>query len=183
MIKRKIIAFCGFESSGKDYSCARLMMTKGFRKFAFADALREVAFKTIGISYEEGIKNYAELKRTELINGLNFRNILENLGSAIRRYDKEFWVKTVLVKINECIDNVCISDLRYANEFIMLQEYARQHDIDFKLVFCDYHGEHYRTDNPHESATFARFLKDLGYKDQQYVLEADVRAYIAKGGK
>ena len=89
-MKRKVIAFCGFEQSGKDYSCKRLMTTKGFKKVAFADALREVAFKTLGMSFDEGMEKYEELKRTELYNSLNFRNILENLGSAIRRFDKDF---------------------------------------------------------------------------------------------
>lgn len=177
MIKRKIRAFCGFEASGKSYSADRLMMTMGFKSLAFADSLREVAFKTIGIPFEEGMKNYSELKRTELINGLNFRNILENLGSAVRRYDKDFWAKTVVKQISECTDNICISDLRYPNEYFILKEYADKHDIDFKLVFCDYHSEHYRDDNPHESAAFAKYLKNLGYKDQQFVSDIDVKTY------
>lgn len=177
MIQRKIRAFCGFESSGKDYSCARLMMTKGFKKLAFADSLREVAFKTIGIPFEEGMEKYDELKRTELINGLNFRNILENLGSAIRRYDTDFWAKTVVKQISECTNNICISDLRYPNEYFTLKKYSDENNIDFKLVFCDYHSEHYRDDNPHESAALARYLKDLGYTDQQFVSEIDIKAF------
>ena len=37
---RKVIAFCGVEGSGKDYSCQRLLMTKGYEKAAFATSLR-----------------------------------------------------------------------------------------------------------------------------------------------
>ena len=174
---RKIRAFCGKAGSGKDYSAQRLMMTKGFKKAAFADALREIAFDIIGVPFEEGMEKYDELKQTDLINGLTFRNILENLGSAVRKYDKDFWARTVLRVINSCVDNICISDLRYPNEYWVLKEYADKHDIDFKLVFCDYKSERYQEENPHESAQLAAYLKELGYKDQEYVDEADIVAY------
>ena len=184
-MKRKVIAFCGFEQSGKDYSCRILMETRGFKKVAFADALREVAFKTLGMTMEDGMKNYENLKSNPIYGNLTFRNILENLGSAIRRYDRNFWAKTVLVKLIECTDNICISDLRYANEYKVVSQFCRERGIEFKLVFCDYHSEKYNDKNPHESARFAKYLKDLGYKDQEYVSEVDVNAYIASlnGGK
>ena len=52
---RKVLAFCGFKQSGKDYSAKRLVTTMGYKKEAFADALREVAFNIIGLPYEEGM--------------------------------------------------------------------------------------------------------------------------------
>lgn len=174
---RKVLAFCGFEQSGKDYSAKRLVTTMGYKKEAFADALREVAFNIIGLPYEEGMKQYETLKQTEIINGLTFRNILENLGSAVRRYDKDFWAKTVVKKISECVDNICISDLRYTNEYWVLKNYCERNNIRFKLIFCDYKSAGYRDDNPHESAQLARYLKDLGYEDQEYVREEDIEAY------
>lgn len=184
MQQRKIRAFCGVQGSGKSYSTARLMMTKGYKAVAFADALRDVAFKTIGIPFEEGIQKYEELKKTELVNGLNFRNILENLGSAVRRYDEDFWAKTVLTLIKECTSNISISDLRYPNEYFILKEFALKNNIDFKLVFCDYHSDRYKDNNPHESAALANYLKSLGYKDQQYVLEEDIKRFmLEKKGK
>lgn len=175
---RKVIAFCGFQGSGKDYSAQRLMMTKGFKRAAFADTLRKAAFHTIGIDFEEGMKRYDELKQTELINGLTFRNILENLGSAIREYDKDFWAKAVVKEIGSCVDNICISDLRYSNEYWVLKEYCDKNNISFKLVFCDYKSDRYEENNPHESARFAKYLKDIGYKDQEYVREEDIEQYI-----
>ena len=181
---RKVIAFCGFESSGKGYSCQRLMMTKGFIKTSFANTLREVAFNTIGIPFKEGMKQYDELKKTEIINGLTFRNILENLGASIRKYDEDFWAKGVLKFIKENTKNVCIDDLRYANEYRVIKSYCDKNNIEFRLVFCDYHSETYRDDNPHESAQLARFLKDRGYEDQDYVEEADIDDYeLIKGIK
>ena len=174
---RKVIAFCGKAGSGKDYSAQRLMLTRGFKHAAFADTLRDVAFHVIGMNFEEGMERYDELKQTELINGLTFRNILENLGSGIRKYDKDFWAKGVLKVISNCVDNICISDLRYPNEYWVLKDYCDKNGISFKLVFCDYKSSRYEENNPHESAQFAAYLKNLGYEDQEYVSEDDVRAY------
>lgn len=179
MAQRKVIAFCGFEQSGKSYSTKRLLMTRKFKHVAFADALRDCAFHVLGMNYKEGMEKYEELKKTELINGLTFRNILENLGSAVRKYDKDFWARTAVKFISSCVDNVCISDLRYTNEYWTVKKYCDENNIIFKLVFCDYHSEGYRDDNPHESAQFARYLKDLGYTDQEYVREEDVLQYDA----
>ena len=176
---RKVIAFCGFESSGKSYSAKRLMTTMGFEKTSFANTLRDIAFSTIGIPFNEGMLKYDELKKTELINGLNFRNILENLGSAVRKYDEDFWARGVLNFIKSCPKNVCIDDLRYPNEYHVLKDYCKLTGIEFKLIFCDYHSENYREDNPHESALFAKFLKGRGYKDQEVVDEFDIAEYEA----
>ena len=176
---RKVIAFCGFEQSGKSYSAKRLMMTRKFKHAAFADVLRDIAFNILGMNFKEGMEQYEELKKTDLVKGLTFRNILENLGSAVRKYDRDFWARAVVKLIASCVDNVCISDLRYTNEYWVLKRYCDENDIELKLVFCDYHSEGYRDDNPHESAKFAKYLKDLGYEDQQYVKEEDILQYDA----
>ena len=177
MTRRKVIAFCGFESSGKSYSCKRLLTTMGFEKTSFAHILRDVAFSTIGISFEEGMKKYDELKTTQIVGNLTFRNILENLGSAVRKYDEDFWARGVLKFIQETPKNVCIDDLRYPNEYRVLKKYCEANDIEFQLIFCDYHSESYREDNPHESAQLAKFLKNRGYKDQEIVDEFDIAEY------
>lgn len=174
---RKVIAFCGFQGSGKSYSTKRLLMTRKFKHVAFADALRDCAFRVLGMDFKEGMEKYEELKQTDLFNGLTFRNILENMGSAIRRYDSNFWARTVTKFIAACPDNVCISDLRYTNEYWEVKKYCDENNIIFKLVFCDYKSERYVDDNPHESAKFAAYLKSLNYKDQEYVREEDIIQY------
>lgn len=174
---RKVIAFCGFEQSGKNYSCKRLMTTMGFAKTSFAHTLRDVAFSTLGIPFDEGMLQYEELKKATIYNDLTFRNILENLGSAIRKYDQDFWAKGVLKFIQNTQKNVCIDDLRYPNEYQVLKKYCKTNGIDFKLIFCDYHSEGYRDDNPHESAQLAKFLKGRGYADQEEVEDIDIAEY------
>ena len=174
---RKVIAFCGRAQSGKGYSCQRLMMTAGFVKTSFAHTLRDVAFSTLGIPFEKGMSIYEDLKKTKIYEDLTFRNILENLGSAIRKYDEDFWAKGVINFIKNTPENVCIDDLRYPNEFRVLRKYCKENNIDFKLVFCDYHSKNYEENNPHESAQMANFLKNRGNKDQDYIDEMDIAEY------
>lgn len=164
-------------NSGKDYSCKRLITTRGYMKVAFADALRDIAFSIIGVTHEEGTKNYEQLKQTKLIGDLTLRNIMENLGAGIRKYDENFWVKAALVNISKIYRNICISDLRYYNEYVLLKNYCKDNNINFKLIFCDYHSPNYNDKNTHESARLAKYLKSLGYKDQQEVSDADMQAF------
>ena len=182
---RKVIAFCGNQGSGKGYSCKRLLMTKGFVKTSFANTLRDIAFNVIDIPFEDGMKEYDWMKVNTCIDietstskkCLTFRNILENLGASIRKYDEDFWAKGVIKFIKESTKNVCIDDLRYSNEYRVVKSYCDKNGIEFKLVFCDYHSDVYVGDNPHESAKMARYLKSLGYKDQDYVEEIDIASF------
>ena len=174
---RKVIAFCGNAQSGKGYSCKRLMTTMGFVKTSFAHALRDIAFSTLDIPFDEGMLHYEELKKTKIYEDLTFRNILENLGSAVRKYDEDFWAKGVLTYINNTPKSVCIDDLRYPNEYRVLKDYCKNNGIEFKLIFCDYHSEGYEENNPHESAQMARFLKGRGYTDQEEVDDYDIAEY------
>lgn len=163
---REIIAFLGRAGSGKDYQCS-LLQQKGYKKLAFAGILREMACKTLGLDYDWAMQHYDELKQTELYNGQNFRNILENLGSSIRQHDKDFFVNAVVSKIlnDEDCQKFCISDLRYKNEAIRLDNAFGFSKL--KFIFCDYHSERYQEVNEHESARLANTLCEKGYKDLQ----------------
>jgi dephospho-CoA kinase len=170
---REIIAFLGRAGSGKDYQCS-LLQQEGYKKLAFADILREMAFHTLGIDYEWGMQHYDELKATELYNGQNFRHILENLGSGIRRYNKDFFVDAVIQKILNDEENTkfCISDLRYTNEAKKL--YIAIQDGNLKFIFCNYRSDRYQEVNNHESALLANELCRRGYKDLQELSLLDI---------
>ncbi len=174
---KKVIAFLGFQGSGKDYKCKQLEM-QGYRRVAFADALREVAFSMLNIPFNEGMRKYDELKKTELINGFTFRNILEHLGSGIRKYDKDFWVKTILKDIKNSTENICISDMRYVNEYKIISEFCKENNIEFHAYLSDYHSDRYDSNNTHVSAQLASYLvKDLHLQDLQEVTEDMIRNF------
>ena len=153
----KVKAFIGYERSGKDYQCDRLVK-QGWKKVSFADPLRKIAFKVIGLDFKEGMARYNDLKKTELINGQTFRNILENLGEGVREYDEDYWVTAALSEMEKSLKNVCISDMRYANEYIKVYNWCKEKNIEFKAYLCDYHSPDYNPNNKHSSTSFARYL-------------------------
>ena len=159
----------------------------GFIKTSFADALRDVAFSSLGVHPEVGKAHYEELKKCDNFltvkvgeheHHMTLRTFLELLGTqGVRKYDEDFWARSVLKFIQSTSKNVCIDDLRYPNEYRVVKNYCKANNIDFQLIFCDYHSENYRDDNPHESAQLAKFLKNRGYEDQEIVDDYDIAEY------
>lgn len=185
---RKIIAFAGVAGSGKDYRCLQLEKQGNFKKMAFADALRKIAFVSLGVDQSEA--NYEWMKANnsvvtrfneEQAVGISFRKFLEFLGTeGIRAYDKDFWAKCLIKDIDELPEevNVCVSDLRFHNEYKALRDYAMSHGCEFEFVFCDYHSDRYEEKNFHASARLAGFLKDVGYEDGDHIKDEDMQHYI-----
>lgn len=180
-MSRKIIAFTGKAGSGKNFRCNQLVKDNGFVSLAYADALRKILFVTLGIPYEYGMEHYDELKMTPLYNGYTLRNMLEKLGTeGIRSYDNDFWAKCLLKEIERLPESqdVCISDLRFHNEYKTLKDFCDKKGYEFKLVYCDYRSDRYEPNNTHASARLSNFLGDLGYHDGDIVKEDVMQAYI-----
>lgn len=176
-MKREVIAFIGRQGSGKSFQSQRLVKERGFKRLSFADPLREIAFNVIGVDFKEGMEKYDELKRTEIINGLNFRNILENLGASVRKFDKDFWANALAVKIKDCAEHIVIDDMRYPNEYEIVRAFCVSKGYNFRAYFCDYKSDIYDENNQHESAAMSNYLAKRGYEDQQLIDRKDIFAY------
>lgn len=189
---KKIIAFTGRAGSGKDYQCNLL---KDYKKLSFADALRDIAFSALNIPKNVGTSYYDQLKvqncidvevwsdsrRSKLIyqDDINFRQFLEFLGTqGIRKYDNDFWCRCLVKQINDCnYDKICISDLRFINEYEYLNDFCEQNNYDFKVIFCDYHSDRYQNNNDHESAKMSNYFAENGYKDLQELTFDDMQLF------
>ena len=189
-MSRKIVAFAGVQGSGKDYRCTQFVKQGNYKKMAFADALRKIAFTSLGIPVDKGMNNYEWLKANQCISvsfsdgtntNINFRKFLEFMGTeGIRYYDNDFWCKC-LVKDIEDVDedlNICISDLRFYNEYKYIKEYCDKNNYEFSFIFCDYHSDRYNGFNEHASARLANFLKEIGYSDGDTIKDEDMQIYI-----
>lgn len=171
---KEIVAFIGRAGSGKDFQCS-LLQEKGYKKLAFADSLREITSKALGLDLEQFVlPNYEMLKQTEVtnINPQTMRQVMENIGSAIRKIDSNFWIKALIKKIDS--DKICISDMRYYNEYTELKDFCKIANYSYKVVFCDYHSNRYQENNKHESAKLSNNLVKLNYKDLQVLSEEDI---------
>lgn len=178
---KKIIAFVGRAGSGKDYQSS-LLVEQGYHKMAFADALRKIAFTALGIDYNWGMENYDWLKQNEIIptSHFNFRDVLEKLGTeGIRKYDDNFWAKCLVKDLEDNkYSHVCISDLRFPNEYLALWYYATTANYEFKCIFCDYKSERYQEQNNHASAALSNYFANRGFQDLQEITYEDIQEYM-----
>ena len=104
------IGLCGYARTGKDTAAAGL---DGFRRFAFADALKADAaraLESLGIMAHWDSPVFKE----------QWRPFLVALGAGMRGIDPDYWVKRLIYQFAargvHPGDNVVISDVRYANE-------------------------------------------------------------------
>jgi hypothetical protein len=97
--------------------------------------------------------------------------LLEKLGTeGIRKYDNDFWCRALVNTLKkEGCKKVCISDMRFINEFDYLKKFAEENDYNFKVIFCDYHSDRYESDNNHKSAHMGNWFAKQGFKDLEDV--------------
>lgn len=104
------IAFCARAGAGKTTFADYLVKEKGFKRIAFADALKEVCVKYFGMTTKD-------------------RTLLQTVGSKFREIDPEIWIKLVVQKIKYGqYVNIVIDDCRYPNEAEALKE------LGFKII-------------------------------------------------
>lgn len=113
---KMLILVSGKAGSGKDTVGDYLVSKYGFRKYAFADRLKEIAFLLgwNGVKDERG------------------RRLLQELGTVGRNYDSDIWIRFVFDKISkERSERVVITDCRYVNEFVETAGFARDSGYEF----------------------------------------------------
>lgn len=184
--RKEIVAFTGRQGAGKDYQSDLLVQNRHFKKMAFADALRKITFKALGINYYDGLAQYDRLKQTEVTKfGYTLRQVLEQLGTeCIRKYDNDFWVKCLLKDLKESgAKKVCVSDLRFPNEFKGLAKFAQENGYTFTCYFCDYHSDRYVSNNRHASARLSNWLKSKGFSDLEQIHINDILDYENEEGE
>lgn len=107
-----IVGLAGYAQSGKDTVAGILVHRFGFRRLAFADALKAVALRVDPlIAMKVAEHGWEHAKRD-----LRHRLYLQNLGLAVREECGEnVWVDAVMRQIGPA-DDVVISDVRFPNE-------------------------------------------------------------------
>lgn len=173
--KKQIVAFIGRAGSGKDYQ-SQLLMDKGFNKIAFADALRDITAQIVRYPLSDLIAIYDDFKSGDIFPDYTGRELMENIGAAIRKYEPDFWVNAAQLQITQNgLKKVVISDMRYINEYFKMQQFCNQHDFEFKCIFCDYHSNRYQENNKHQSAWLSNFFATHGYQDLDEIKEDDIQ--------
>lgn len=131
-----IVCVAGCKGAGKDTLCDYLVRHHGFKKFAFADALKRVALKLIHAIWPDQLGHITEedmysMESKEMVypeitfagSPFSIRWFLQYLGTDVIRVhlDKDVWVKTVVRQVKAALTEdptvrICISDCRFENE-------------------------------------------------------------------
>ena len=111
-----IIGFNGPARAGKDTAARTLIYRYGFRRLAFADALKQAAKIIFGLTdaqvYGDDLKEVADP-----FWGASPRDIMQRLGTECLRqgYADDVWIKALFRQV-EPHENYVITDVRFPNE-------------------------------------------------------------------
>jgi dephospho-CoA kinase len=124
-MNRNIILLAGKAGSGKDTVANHLVKKYSFKRFAFADTLKEYVSKKYNIPLEllftqEGKKQEIIVKKKKV----TLRDLLIKDGAEKRQENQDYWVNMVIEKIQaeSKTQNIVISDFRFPNEYRRLAE-------------------------------------------------------------
>jgi hypothetical protein len=141
------IGIIGRARVGKDTTGKWLVDNRGYRRVAFADALKDAALTLNPIIADHGddmgpdyyrlsdiVRDYGWEQAKE---SHEVRRTLQELGMAIRAIDPEFWLRAALAKVTEANESgvpAVITDVRFPNEADRLRR------AGFHLVYIDRPG-------------------------------------------
>lgn len=126
-----IIGLTGAARAGKDSVADVLTREHGYIRFAFADELRIMLMEInpmICIEHSESMMAWMPLDDAVLAYGWDFvkehggRELLQNLGAAVRRRDPEFWINIVRKQMErDWSRSMVITDCRHLNELAFIR--------------------------------------------------------------
>ena len=117
-----IVFIRGFAGAGKDTLGACFTEHFGFKRFAFADALKEMVAEKYGVDI--AVLHSQEGKRGVCAaNGKTWREILISEAAAEREKDPDIFAKMTAVAIGAAeARRVVLTDWRYPNEYSIIRE-------------------------------------------------------------
>jgi hypothetical protein len=120
-----IIGISGYARSGKDTIAEYLCTQFGYRRVAFADAIRNYLYDLNPTYNREGntIKEVVEaLGWDEAKSKPEIRKMLQDVGVAARKnFGEDFWVNIALKDV-AYTSNVVITDVRFPNEAKVIKD-------------------------------------------------------------
>lgn len=128
----KIILLSGWAGSGKDTVADYLVSYHGFKKFAFANPLKDLASELFGFPRE--LANSQEGKRQVWRVGSEKKTIRQILLDIARidksRFGNDIYANSIMKQIAKepTNSNIVISDTRYLNEIGVIRDFAKMNN-------------------------------------------------------
>ena len=139
-----IIMLSGYMKSGKDTAGDHLCSKYGFKRFAFADVLKDEISEIYNIERsildtQEGKSQIFHTCNTSTKNcqcNITIRKILINHGQERRAQDINYWVNKVLNSITKnatSTQRFVITDWRFENEYYRMKEYSNTSVVSWRI--------------------------------------------------
>ena len=130
----KIIMIAGKKGSGKDFVADYLVKKHGYKRYAFADIMKQILAVTLGISINKinqmkknnyNIDMLVNVVKDEnfwnhIYHNITMREILQKFGTEAMKpvFGNDIWAKLVFDKIKkDGYNKVVISDFRFTEEY------------------------------------------------------------------
>ena len=138
---KQCILLTGNAGTGKDTVAAYLVSKYGYKKLAFADALKKVSIILFNLPNDVEYYNNRKRKEKKIKNcKYSPREMWQILGEQMRNvFYQEIWIDNVLSKCNN-IDKIVISDCRYDNESIQVKKRIKNAKL-WKIVRPKFTGD------------------------------------------
>src|SRR5690606_732434 len=150
------IGLVGKAGTGKDTVAAYLVAVYGFRKFAFADRLKEIDFELFGPTVGKDRKR------------------LQQFGQFCRTIDPDVWVKQLHKRIKDYHGNIVVTDIRQPNEY----QYCIDNGFIIIKIVCD---DDIRIERMKERGDIFN-PEDLNHETEQYIDQFDYTYWVDNNG-
>jgi len=117
-----IIGITGYKGSGKDTIGKYLIDNYNYKRYAFADPLKEICQTLFSFNDEQLYGNLKEEQDQYWKNSPRY--FFQKIGTDLFRnqIDQDFWIKVLERKIITNLDQkIVITDVRFQNEFDMIK--------------------------------------------------------------
>ena len=118
-----IIGITGKKYSGKDTIADYLITNYDYKRFAFADPLKDICRILFNFSEEQLYGKEKEI--VDIYWNISPRNAFQKIGTDLFRnnFNEDFWIKVLERKLlDNPLQNIVISDVRFENEVEMIRK-------------------------------------------------------------
>lgn len=185
----KLILLCGWSGSGKDATASVLVKNYGYKRFAFADQLKDIASEIYGFPRDMADTQAGKLNLWPCgFEKKTIRDLLIHVGKVEReRFGYDIYVNGVIEQLKKLPENskIVISDLRYPVELAQIKHFARQNEYRLEIWKIERDGQlesSVKDESEYlmEGFYIHRYIKNPG--NSMEALEAEVETQIQQSG-
>lgn len=125
----RIIGVAGKKYSGKDTVGNYLVKYHGYRKIAFADALKRICKllfdftdEQLNTDLKDSVEERWDKTPREILQFVGTELLRDMLGNFVPKLGKSIWIDIVRRQIMNSADKIVITDVRFENEMNLVHE-------------------------------------------------------------